>query len=108
MDSSVISPAELGRRLADGWRRGCTGRFGPERKDGLTSYSLRVRAYGKREMVTLATDADGLTMRKAERFLEQVLAEIQVGVWRPPSMSDWWRGPDVPRVRVAVVVRRQV
>lgn len=107
MDSSVISPAELGRRLADGWRRGCTGRFGPERKDGLTSYSLRVRAYGKREMVTLATDADGLTMRKAERFLEQVLAEIQVGVWRPPSLSAGG-GPDVPRVRVAVVVRRQV
>ena len=26
-------------------------------------------------------------MRKAERALEQILAEIQVGVWRPPSMS---------------------
>ena len=74
-----------------------------ERKDGLTTYSLRVRAYGRREIVTLGTDADGWTMRKAERMLEQVLAEIQVGVWRPPSMpaggedptfhefaSRWW------------------
>ena len=58
-----------------------------ERKDGLTTYSLRVRAYGRREVVTLGTDADGWTMRKAERMLQQVLAEIQVGVWRPPSMS---------------------
>lgn len=30
-----------------------------ERKDGLTTYSLRVRAYGRREVVTLGTDADG-------------------------------------------------
>ena len=58
-----------------------------DRKDGLTTYSLRVRAYGRREVVTLGTDADGWTMRKAERALEQILAEIQVGVWRPPSMS---------------------
>jgi hypothetical protein len=58
---------------------------GHERKDGLTTYSLRVRAYGRREVVTLGTDADGWTYRKAERKVEQVLAEIQVGVWRPPS-----------------------
>ena len=58
-----------------------------DRKDGLTTFSLRVRAYGKREVVTLGTDAEGWTMRKAERKLEQVLAEIQVGVWRPPSTS---------------------
>jgi len=58
-----------------------------DRKDGLTTYSLRVRAYGRREVVTLGTDADGWTMRKAERALEQILAETQVGVWRPPSMS---------------------
>ena len=58
-----------------------------DRKDGLTTYSLRVRAYGRREVVTLGADADGWTMRKAERKLEQVLAEIQVGVWRPPSMT---------------------
>ena len=36
-----------------------------ERKDGLTTYSLRVRAYGRREIVTLGTDADGWTTRKA-------------------------------------------
>ena len=58
-----------------------------ERKDGLTTYSLRVRAYGRREVVTLGTDAHGWTYHKAECKLDQILAEIQVGVWRPPSMS---------------------
>lgn len=58
-----------------------------DRMDGLTTYSLRVRAYGRREVVTFGTDADSWTMRKAERALEQILAEIQAGVWRPPSMS---------------------
>jgi integrase len=53
----------------------------------LTTYSLRVRAYGRREVVTLGTDAAGWTYRKAERMLDQVLAEILVGVWQPPSMS---------------------
>ncbi len=56
-----------------------------ERQDGKVTYSLRVRAYGRREVVTLGTDADGWTYRTAERKLEQILAEIQVGVWRPPS-----------------------
>ncbi len=45
-----------------------------ERKDGLTTFSLRVRAYGRREVVTLGTDAHGWTYRKAERKLEQILA----------------------------------
>jgi hypothetical protein len=79
-----------------------------DRKDGPTTYSLRVRAYGRREVVTLGTDAEGWTMRKAERKLEEVLAEIQVGVWRPPSMSAGGRGSNFPRVRLAVVVRSQV
>jgi hypothetical protein len=64
-----------------------------DRKDGLITYSLRLRAYGRREVVTLGPDADGWTMRKAERKLEQILAEIQVGVWRPPSMSAGVRTP---------------
>ena len=50
-----------------------------ERHDGKVTFSLRVRAYGRREVVALGTDADEWTLRKAERKLEQVLAEIQVG-----------------------------
>jgi integrase len=55
-----------------------------ERRDGQVTYSLRVRAYGQREILTLGTDTDGWTYRKAERTLDRVLAEIEVGVWRPP------------------------
>jgi hypothetical protein len=55
-----------------------------ERRDGQVTYSLRVRAYGRREILTLGTDTDGWTYRKAERMLDRVLAEIEVGVWRPP------------------------
>ena len=50
-----------------------------DRKGGLTTYSLRIRAYGRREVVTLGTHADGWTMRKAERGLEEILAEIHAG-----------------------------
>ena len=79
-----------------------------ERKDGLTTYSVRVRAYGRREVVTLRTDGDGWTMRKAERALDQILAEIQVV--RVATVQHVRRrgGPDVSRVRVAVVVCAQV
>jgi integrase len=55
-----------------------------ERRDGQVTYSLRVRAYGRREILTLGTDTDGWTYRKAERMLDRALAEIEVGVWRPP------------------------
>ena len=55
-----------------------------ERRDGQVTYSLRVRAYGRREILTLGTDTEGWTHRKAERMLDRVLAEIEVGVWRPP------------------------
>jgi hypothetical protein len=50
-----------------------------ERRDGQVTYSLRVRAYGRREILTLGTDTDGWTYRKAECMLDRVLAEIEVG-----------------------------
>jgi len=59
-------------------------------------------------VVTFGTDADGWTIGNAERALEQILAEIQVGVWRPLSMSAGGEGSNLPRVCLAVVVRSQV
>ena len=35
------------------------------RKDGLTSFALRFRAYGQRRFVTLGTDEDGWTPKRA-------------------------------------------
>src|SRR6201986_2580724 len=59
-----------------------------ERKDGKVTYSLRFRVNRKREILTLGTDTDGWTFRKAERKLEDVLARIRAGVWVPPTPPD--------------------
>ena len=37
-----------------------------ERRDGLTTFMLRFRAYGRRENVTLGTEAEGWSYRRAE------------------------------------------
>jgi len=56
-----------------------------ERVDGRRTYSLRFRINGKRQCLTLGTDADGWNQRWAERKLEDVLAAVRAGVWEPPA-----------------------
>src|SRR3954447_14267359 len=53
------------------------------RKDGLTSWYLRVRAYGKRHRINLGTELDGWTEARARIELQNVLAKIQAGIWEP-------------------------
>lgn len=55
------------------------------RKDGLTSFWLRVRANGQRHRIVLGTEADGGTHARAEQELEKVRALIAAGVWHPPE-----------------------
>lgn len=55
------------------------------RKDGLTSFSLRVTADGERRRIPLGTEEDGWTDRRAANELENTLALIRAGVWQPPS-----------------------
>jgi integrase len=52
-------------------------------RDGKVTYSIRFRVEGRRHCMTLGTDADGWTQRKAERQLEDVLAQVRAGVWQP-------------------------
>ena len=59
-----------------------------ERVDGRRTYSLRFRVNGKRQSLTLGTDADGWNERRAERKLEDVLAEVRAGVWQLPAPAD--------------------
>ena len=59
-----------------------------ERKDGQVTYSLRFRVDGKREILTLGTDTEGWTHRKAERRLDDVLARVRTGVWERPAPAD--------------------
>jgi len=78
-----------------------------QRADGLRTYSLRFRVNGSRQSLTLGTDAEGWTRRRAERKLDDVLAEVRAGVWQPPAPPDpadsrdatfhefasrWWTG----------------
>lgn len=46
-----------------------------------TTYALRFRAYGKRQYVTL----DAATRQDAEVELQNVLADVRRGIWRPPT-----------------------
>jgi integrase len=59
-----------------------------QRVDGRRTYSLRFRVNGKRRSLTLGTDADGWNDRRAERKLEDVLAEVRAGVWQPLAPPD--------------------
>src|SRR3954470_21401909 len=49
------------------------------------AFALRFRAYGRREYLTLGTDAEGWDRRRAEVELQNVLADVRRGTWRPPD-----------------------
>jgi len=55
-----------------------------ESKRGRT-YALRLRAYGKREFVTLGTAEEGWTRAQAEERLRHTLADVERGIWKPPE-----------------------
>jgi integrase len=48
-------------------------------------FALRFRAYGNRQYVTLGASEDGWTRQRAEEELQNVLADVRRGVWRPPT-----------------------
>ncbi|HEX5980683.1 MAG TPA: hypothetical protein VFY52_06300, partial [Thermoleophilaceae bacterium] len=56
-----------------------------ERRDGLTTFMLRFRAYGRREHVALGTEADGWSYRRAEIELQNTLAKVRAGIWQAES-----------------------
>jgi integrase len=47
------------------------------------TFGLRFRAYGKREYVRLGTRDEGWTRERAHEELENVLADVRRGIWRP-------------------------
>ena len=49
------------------------------------SAALRFRAYGERQYVTLGSASDGWTRTRAEQELQNVLADVRRGIWRPPA-----------------------
>jgi integrase len=53
--------------------------------DGDVTFALRFRAYGKREYVTLGTKAGGWSRGRAEEELQNVLADVRRGIWKPAA-----------------------
>jgi hypothetical protein len=54
------------------------------RRDGLTTYSLRLRVNATRHTVRLGTEAEAWSRPRAELELDNVQAKIRAGVWTPP------------------------
>lgn len=52
-----------------------------------TTYAIRFRAYGERHYETLGTSAEGWTYRRAEEALQERLADVRRGLWRPPEAA---------------------
>lgn len=50
-----------------------------------TAYAARVRAYGQRHYVTLGRTEDGCNRKQAETELQNILADIRRGIWKPPQ-----------------------
>jgi hypothetical protein len=65
--------------------RPATGQVVVDKRRRSPTYSLRFRAYGRREYVTLGTAEDGWTPAKAQTELAHVMADVQRGIWRPPE-----------------------
>jgi integrase len=53
-------------------------------KQGIT-YAARVRAYGERHYLSLGYSWDGYTRRQADTELQNILADIRRGIWKPPQ-----------------------
>src|SRR3954454_18309271 len=62
-----------------------TGQIRPyTRAEGLTTFSLRVRADGERHTIKLGSELEGWTYARAEIELANVCAQIRAGTWTPP------------------------
>lgn len=65
--------------------RQATGQILERRGRTGTAYAARVRAYGQRHYVTLGNTQDGCTRQQAETELQNILADIRRGIWKPPQ-----------------------
>ena len=64
---------------------------------GGRGYALRFHAYGRRQYLTLGSEHDGWSQKRAREELENVMADVRRGLWVEPEKK--------PRVEVPAVVR---
>jgi len=55
-----------------------------KRKKGRV-FAIRFRAYGERRLITLGAASDGWSHAAAQAELENVLADVRRGIWKPPT-----------------------
>jgi len=63
--------------------RPATGQVIVDERRRSPTYGLRFHAYGRREYVALGTAAEGWTRAKAQTELQNILADVRRGIWRP-------------------------
>jgi integrase len=80
--------------------RPATGQVVVDKRRRSPIYGLRFRAYGRREYVTLGSAEDGWTQAKAQTELENVLADVRRGIWRPPVVEVVQAPREVPTFHV--------
>ncbi len=73
--------------------RPATGQVVVDKRRRSPTFGLRFRAYGRREYVSLGTAEDGWTGAKAQTELENVLADVRRGIWRPAEP----KAPEIDR-----------
>lgn len=73
--------------------RPATGQVVVDERRRSPTFGLRFRAYGRREYVSLGTAAEGWTHAKAQTELENVLADVRRGIWRPAEP----KAPEIDR-----------
>jgi integrase len=61
-----------------------------------TTFALRFRAYGERRYLTLGSSVDGWTRERADLELQNVLADVRRGIWRPPVSQPTVEPPNDP------------
>lgn len=67
--------------------RAATGQVIVEPRTRSPTFALRFRAYGQRQYVRLGTAAEGWTQAKAQTELQNVMADVRRGIWRPPVVE---------------------
>jgi integrase len=70
-----------------------------QRKDGSTTYALRIRVRGADERVPLGNSSDGWDEARAETARRQLLAKIELGHWSPSFSRTGARRDEEPTFR---------
>ncbi len=80
--------------------RPATGQVVVDKRRHSPTYGLRFRAYGRREYMALGTAAEGWTRAKAQTELQNILADVRRGIWRPAVVEVVEAPREVPTFHV--------